>query len=141
MEFGNSDGGGKGLPAAEPGVDHLRVRAARRRERWARKCERSGGIAARHALQSESDCAESGARNRVYDPRRRTRDAIPDHSAGSWRSGIYTASQRTRYLCRLRPTQAYGRDCHNADTVESLVVAGADSMMGSSIRSNIAPSS
>ena len=37
-------------------------------------------------------------------------------------------------LCRVRPTQAYGRDCHSTGTVASLGLAGAGSAAGSSTR-------
>ena len=67
--------------------------------------------------------------------------AISKDAAECGDSCVCAASARAGYLCSVRSTQAYGRDCHSTGTVDSFVLAGADSVIGSSTRSSMAPSS
>ena len=72
------------------------------------ECPGSGRAAARVALQGESDRAESGAGNRLYDSECGAGGGFSEDSARCGNPGVCEASAGTGHLRRLRPAQANG---------------------------------
>ena len=99
---------------------HVRVRAARRRQRHAGRCPPAGAPAQRPARQGQPAAAQRGGRHSVHAPVRRARRRVRGDSRGARPGGVGPQEPRPRHPRRLRPTarrrHAAGRPARSCPT-------------------------